>query len=111
MPAKYFHNSVTVFSVFILLTFALHQGCASSHQRGGPSGNPFPDKVSPTAININNADERELQTIPGIGPALAKKIIEHRDRYGPFRRPEEILIVEGISEKRFRELRSFILTE
>jgi DNA uptake protein and related DNA-binding proteins len=40
---------------------------------------------------------------------LAKKIIGHRDRYGPFRRPEDILIIDGISEKRFREFRGFIL--
>jgi competence ComEA-like helix-hairpin-helix protein len=65
--------------------------------------------VSPKAVNINAADADELQNIPGIGPVLAKKIIGHRDRYGPFRRPEEILIIDGISEKRFREFRSFIL--
>jgi competence ComEA-like helix-hairpin-helix protein len=111
MPAKYSHNTGTVFAVFILLTFALHLSCASHYGRGGLARNSFTDPVSPTAININKADERELQTIPGIGPALARKIIEHRDRHGPFRRPEEILIVEGISEKRFRELRSFISTE
>ena len=63
------------------------------------------------AVNINTADANDLQRIPGIGPVSAKKIVDHRDRYGPFRRPEEILIIDGISEKRFREFRSFILIE
>ena len=111
MSAKYSDNTATVFSVFILLTFAFHQGCASRESQTRLPGNSFTDSVSPTAININKADERELRTVPGIGPALARKIIEHRDRYGLFRRPEEMLIVEGISERRFRELRSFISIE
>ena len=67
--------------------------------------------MSPGAVNINTADAEELQKIPGIGPASAKKIIDHRDRYGPFRRPEEILIIEGISDRRFREFRRFIFIE
>ena len=67
--------------------------------------------MSPGAVNINTADAQELQKIPGIGPASAKKIIDHRNRYGPFRRPEEILIIEGISDRRFREFRRFIFIE
>lgn len=67
--------------------------------------------MSPGAVNINTADAEELQKIPGIGPASAKKIIDHRNRYGPFRRPEEILIIEGISDRRFREFRRFIFIE
>ena len=111
MPAKYSHNTVTVFSVFILLAFALHLGCASHESQTFPLRKSTAISASADAININIADEDELQKIPGIGPALAKKIIDHRIRYGPFRRPEEILIVDGISEKRFREFRSFILIE
>lgn len=63
------------------------------------------------AVNLNTATREELERLPGIGAALASRIIEHRERYGRFRRPEHLLIVRGISERRFRELGSSITTE
>jgi competence protein ComEA len=52
-----------------------------------------------------------LETLPGIGPALAARIVEQRTRFGPFRRVEHLLIVRGISEQRFRQLRPLINVE
>lgn len=62
-------------------------------------------------ININTAQREELERLPGIGPALALRIIEHRERYGRFRRAEHLLMVRGLSDRRFRELRSLIVAE
>ncbi len=62
-------------------------------------------------ININTASANELETLPGIGKTLAERIIEHRERHGPFRRPEHLIIVRGISDKRFRALRKLITAE
>ena len=59
-------------------------------------------------IDINTAPANELETLPGIGKSLAARIIEHRDKYGPFRRPEHLIIVRGISDKRFRTIRDLI---
>lgn len=66
---------------------------------------------SSSKININNARREELEKLPGIGPALAFRIIEHRERYGRFRRPEHLMMVRGLSDRRFRELRSQIVVE
>jgi competence protein ComEA len=66
----------------------------------------FPNK--PERININTASEQELEKLPGIGKGLAERIIEHREKYGPFRRAERLIIVRGISDKRFRALRELI---
>jgi len=52
-----------------------------------------------------------LEALPGIGRELAVKIIEHRTRYGPFQKPEHLLIVDGISEKRFRDVEKLITTD
>jgi DNA uptake protein ComE-like DNA-binding protein len=52
----------------------------------------------------------ELEDLLRVGPVMAAKILEHRNRYGPFRVPEHLLIVDGISEKHFRELRPYIDT-
>jgi len=109
MRTKYSHKTVTVFSVFFLLALTLHHGCSAHKSQTFLHRDSPLASVSPKAVNINTADANELQNIPGVGPVLAKKIIDHRDRYGPFRRPEDILIIDGISEKRFREFRGFIL--
>ena len=67
-------------------------------------------EIAQHVLNINNADFDSLQSLPGIGPQLAAKIIEHRARYGPFRKREHLLIVEGISETRYREVEKLITT-
>jgi len=67
--------------------------------------------MSDNAININAASETELQSLPSIGETLAKRIVEFRETNGRFRRPEHLLLVPGISEKRFREIRPLIRTD
>ena len=62
-------------------------------------------------VNINKADASELEKLPQVGPVLAEKIIAHRKSYGAFRKPEHLLIIDGVSESRFREFRQFINTE
>jgi competence protein ComEA len=62
-------------------------------------------------VNINTASPKELEVLPGIGAGLALRIVEHRERYGKFRRPEHILMVRGLSDRRFREMRPMIVAE
>lgn len=64
-----------------------------------------------SAININTASKFELEKLPGVGAGLAERIIAHRQQYGPFRRPEQLMMVRGISDRKFRELRSMIVVE
>ena len=59
-------------------------------------------------ININTADDKELQKIKGIGPALAGRIIEYRESNGAFKSIEEIKKVRGIGEKTFEKMRDEI---
>lgn len=55
-------------------------------------------KISKTAqfVYVNTASESELCTLPGIGPSLAKKIIEYRQTHGPFQNADDLLEVSGI---------------
>jgi competence protein ComEA len=50
--------------------------------------------------NVNTATAQELDTLPGVGPATAEKIIAYRREHGPFQRPEDLLQVSGIGEKK-----------
>jgi len=62
----------------------------------------------PNAIDINRATAAELMSLPGIGETIAARIVEFREKNGPFRRPEQLLLVPGVSEKKFREIRDLI---
>lgn len=66
----------------------------------------------PTPLNVNTANAERLQTLPGIGPALAERIVADREAHGPFRTPEDLLRVPGIGPKRWERIRPLVqLTE
>jgi competence protein ComEA len=56
-------------------------------------------------IDVNSASGAQLETLPGIGPALAGAIIAERDRRGGFRSVNELREVRGIGDARFADLR------
>ncbi|MCL2085167.1 MAG: helix-hairpin-helix domain-containing protein [Oscillospiraceae bacterium] len=56
-------------------------------------------------VNINTAGIEELQRLPGIGPALAQRIIDERDKRGPYETVDELTRVSGIGEKTVEKLR------
>lgn len=62
----------------------------------------FMPDVSP--LDLNTATAEELDTLPGIGPALAERIVAYREANGPFESVEEILEVSGIGEAKFADL-------
>ena len=63
------------------------------------------------ALNLNTATTKELEAVPGIGPALAKRIIEFRMKKGGFKRVEELLAIPGISEKKWKTLRDYFTVQ
>lgn len=59
-------------------------------------------------ININTASAAELETLPRIGPAVAQRIIDYREKNGKFNRIEDIMKVPGIGEKVFEQIKDKI---
>lgn len=59
-------------------------------------------------INVNRASEDDLQSIPGVGPSLAAKIIKDRESNGPFASVDDLTRVTGIGEKKLESMREFI---
>jgi len=57
-------------------------------------------------VDLNRADAKELATLPGVGPKLARRILAHRRRRGPFRRPADLLAVRGIGHRILARLRA-----
>ncbi len=57
------------------------------------------------AINLNTASKNELVALPGVGPAKAQAIIDHRKAHGPFKSVEELKDVKGMGAKRFEKIK------
>lgn len=62
-------------------------------------------------VNINTASAEQLAQLKGIGPALAQRIIEYREKNGPFENPEDLMKVKGIGQKTFESIKEAIVVE
>ena len=104
MLPRRLQNIFLLLALVVIASFGCSRAINISYQTPRPSRDAH-------AININTADTTALESLPHIGHEFASKILEHRTRYGPFRKPEHLLILDGMSEKRFREIRDLIAVE
>lgn len=83
------------------------RGAAGAAPGGQGGGVPAPGSGGPAQlVNLNTATLDQLESLPGIGPTLAQRILDHRQAHGPFRSVDDLLNVSGIGEKRLEDLRS-----
>jgi competence protein ComEA len=74
-------------------------GASAGLGAGGPASGP---------VNLNDADEAALDALPGVGPATAAAIIEHRNQIGHFTSVDQLLDVRGIGEAKLEQLRPLV---
>lgn len=65
----------------------------------------------PALLNLNTANLKELDSLPGIGEEKAQSIINFRTKYGPFRSIEDLLYVPGIGEGLFEQIKNDIFVQ
>ncbi len=65
-------------------------------------------KASGPVVDLNTASATDLQELPGIGRATAERILEYRQKNGPFKKVEELMNVKGIGEKSFLRLKTLV---
>jgi len=110
-PAKFQSPSI---ALVILATILSASACATLPRPTNSAAQLLPDLPGAertSAININTASPQELEKLPGVGQGIAERIVAHREQYGPFRRAEHLMMVRGISDRKFREMRAMIALE
>jgi competence protein ComEA len=73
-----------------------------------PAEGPTRSPAEPPIVSLNSATADQLQSLPGIGPATAQKILDHRRERGPFGTVESLLEVRGIGPKKLEEIRKWV---
>lgn len=72
------------------------------------SGNETPQQNQDGKIDLNTATLQQLQLLPGVGEAIAQRIVDYREQNGGFKEIEELMNVSGIGEKKFEQLKPYV---
>ena len=84
-------------SLAAVFALAMSTGIASAAQ-----------KAPAAKVNINTATAEQLSELPGVGEKLAARIVEHRQKQGPFKSTQELMNVKGIGEKNLQKLQPYL---
>jgi competence protein ComEA len=96
-----FRNALSIVALASLVTLMPHVAAAQNKP-------PAPAAAKPAAaavVNLNTASTADLQALPGIGAKTAERIVEYRQKNGPFKKVEELMNVRGVGEKNFLKLK------
>ena len=101
--------------VFLALVLVLHVTGKGGDQKSGYTVRAQQMETEPEEelkrIDLNTADTDTLQRLPGIGPALAERIVKDRAANGPFATVDDLTRVEGIGEKTVEAIRPYVTVE
>jgi competence protein ComEA len=61
-------------------------------------------------VNVNSADATQLALLPRVGPSVAQRILEYRKQNGPFKKAEDLMLVQGIGEKTYQLIKPYVAT-
>jgi competence protein ComEA len=110
-PAKYPSPPIAIVFLAAILSTSACATLPRSSQSTVLLSLDVPQTGQQSLININTASAQELDKLPGVGQGIAERIVAHRQQYGAFRRAEHLMMVRGISDRKFRELRTMIVVQ
>jgi competence protein ComEA len=99
-----------LFMVLALVAIAALPAAAQQKAAGGSSKAAGRSAAAaPSApVNLNTATQAQIETLPGIGPKVAQRIIEYRQKNGQFKKIEDLMNVKGVGEKSFLKLKPYL---
>jgi competence protein ComEA len=86
--------------VLTAVTVVLAAASASASPKKQPPAQP---------IDVNTATIEQLEQLPGVGPGVAKAIVDFRQKSGPFRRVEDLLAIRGMTKQRLEKIRPYVV--
>ena len=89
---------------------AVQNEAVSTQTAKNPEAPSAPAQTAPVIVNINTATVQDFESLPGIGPVMAQRIVDYRNEHGPFKTVEELTKVKGIGESKLEELLDLITT-
>jgi competence protein ComEA len=96
---KRFSRFAAVAAALALVVGMLFTSTAMAAGKPAPSGK----------VNLNTASAQQLTALPGVGPKLAERIVEYRQKSGAFHSVNELVNVKGVGEKSFAKLQSYVV--
>ena len=101
------HPAVRLVAILVAAFFAMN--FLTLAQTPTPKVQVVAKEVGGAKVNVNQATAEQLMTISGIGPVMAKRIVDFRDKNGPFKKIEDLLAVQGIGEKNLERFKNQIV--
>ena len=101
-------NLIASLCCLILMIVSVNQTFAAAQQGAVEKTSVAQESLLASKVDINNADETMLISIPGVGPATATRINNYREANGPFRSVDELLKIKGIGPKVLEKIRPFV---
>ena len=96
-----FRNAIPLLAVALLATLPTTVASAQTKEPTRAAVKP----ASTATVNINSATAADFETLPGIGAKTAARILEYRQKNGPFKKIEDLMNIRGIGEKNFLKLK------
>ena len=103
-------------TLFILGAGLLASACtmagkrtASEHQVSPPPESRA--RTGDPCTDLNAATAEELTRLPGVGDVIARRIVDYRTQHGRLRRPQEIIMIEGFSERKYRAIAHLVCVQ
>jgi len=98
-------QNMTRFLMAALVALALGSTAVSAQTK---SPAPRSTATASAPVNLNTATADQLATIPGVGPKMAERIIDYRQKNGGFKKVEDLMNVSGVGEKSFLKMKPLI---
>lgn len=94
-------------ALLVIVALALGVGAVAAQDASTTRRSSTP-ALAPASVNLNTATAAQLDALPGVGKAMAERIIEYRQKNGGFKKIEDLMNVRGVGEKNFLKLKPYI---